>query len=237
MVSHQLKSPAATVKECLDVLLARFGPTMPAECLDLMRRADARAEFLLRLMDDWLTLAKLESDGARPAAVPVSLDPLLGEAITRVKQVAPKRKVALELQKAAEPVNIRGDAVQLRELFVNLLDNAVRYTPDGGTVTVQIAREGDGARVSVADNGPGIPLEEQGLIFEPFFRGAEAKKQAGTGLGLSIVKQIVEAHGGHVGLDSAVGRGTVFTVHLPAAADGRRGRGLKAGGRPRQTAT
>ena len=114
---------------------------------------------------------------------------------------------------------VRADAVRIRELFLNLLDNAVRYTPDGGTITISLDREGDFARASVKDTGTGIPAEHLGSIFKRFYRvdKSRSREEGGVGLGLAISQRIAQIHGGRIEVESEVGRGSRFTVVLPLA--------------------
>jgi len=129
--------------------------------------------------------------------------------------------VAVDYEPPERPIHILGDRRALRELVANLVDNAMRYTPDGGTAAVRLHAEGGGAVVSVSDTGPGIPGNELPLVFEPFFRGQKAKERPGTGLGLAIARQIAEAHGGRLAVRSTPGAGTTFEVHLPSGKEER----------------
>jgi signal transduction histidine kinase len=129
-----------------------------------------------------------------------------------------------------DQVQVIGDADRLKQLFLNLMDNAIKYTPSGGTVTVSFAREGDWVRVAVADTGVGIPAQDLPRIFDRFYRVDKARSRdpssfdsrsggsgGGTGLGLAICKWIVDAHGGRIQAQSEVGKGSTFTVFLPTA--------------------
>jgi len=215
MVAHQLKSPAASVKECLDVALSSFGERVPQECVSLIARAARKTELLLRLMDDWLTLARVESGGVRVEDEPVVLGDVVRRAAEAARDAPGHNSVELRLEGCELPVCVSGDAEALREMVFNLVDNALRYTPDGGRVLVRLAVEGASVVVSVLDDGPGIPVEERGLVFEPFFRGDRAKQKDGTGLGLAIASRIAEAHGGRILLKDAPDGGALFEVHLP----------------------
>ena len=215
MVSHQLKSPAASLKECLDVALQCFAEQRLAKCKDLLERADAKSQLLLDLMDDWLTLDRAESGSMMASYVPVDLCSIAEQAVAAAREGPEHNDVEVQVKAETRPCSTRGDEEALRELFVNLVDNAMRYTRDGGSVNVLVAQEGEEAVVTVEDTGPGIPPEEVEVIFEPFFRGARAKKMHGTGLGLPIAKQIVEAHGGRIEVRTAPGRGSAFRVFLP----------------------
>jgi signal transduction histidine kinase len=216
MISHQLKSPAACVKECLDSALKVFGDDIPEPCRDLIGRANGKAALLIDLMEDWLTLARVESGELTGEEQAVELGALTEEAVQKALEAPQGNEVSVEVEGADEPLEVRGDRDALREMLFNLLDNARRYTPDGGTATVRLCREGRGGAITVADNGPGIPADELPLIFEPFFRGEQAKSQRhGTGLGLAITRQIAEAHGGRIDVQSTPGSGTTFKVYLP----------------------
>jgi len=216
MVSHQLKSPAATLKECIDAAIESPGSQMPPQSLELLRRAAAKAQLLLDLMDDWLTLARAESGGLAVTGALVAVRGIVQQAIEAAQQCPEHNDVAVRLDHEGPDLQVRGDPEALQELFTNLIDNALRYTPDGGQVVVEIRADNGNAVVSVHDTGPGIPQQEMELVFEPFFRGEPAKKKHGTGLGLAIVKRIAEAHGGRVTVTSKPGCGTTFRVHLPA---------------------
>jgi signal transduction histidine kinase len=157
----------------------------------------------------------MESPGLMANATAVDIRQVVKEAIESVRASLQWHDVTVELEAEKAPESVRGDEAALRELFVNLVDNAVRYTPDGGKVRVELAAAETGANVTVSDNGPGIPEKELGLIFERFYRGGGAVKTEGTGLGLAIAAQIAEAHGGRIQAESEVGRGSVFKVYLP----------------------
>ncbi|MFP4029246.1 MAG: ATP-binding protein [Candidatus Brocadiia bacterium] len=220
MISHQLKSPAACVKECLDVVRHSFSDRMPEKCTELLDRAAARSQLLLDLMDDWLSLARVESGQLKESDECVDLAEVVEEAVSAAEDghEGPAADVAIESR--AEETSVRGDADALREMVFNLVDNAMRYTPEEGRVEVRTEAAGDEIIVEVEDNGPGIPREEVEVIFEPFHRGKRGRGKQGTGLGLAIVKQIALAHGGRVEVESENGRGTTFAVHLPAEGSG-----------------
>ncbi|MFW6189589.1 MAG: ATP-binding protein [Planctomycetota bacterium] len=220
VVSHQLKAPAAVVKECLDVALASFADEVPEGCRDLMERSTAKAGLLLDLMEDWLTLARVESAGITTEETPVDLWRVVETAAQGGLECPEHNDVELRLKQPDRSVAVDADREALRELFFNLIDNAMRYTPDGGTVTVALHRTGGHGVVEVSDSGPGIPEDELALVFEPFFRGKKAKQRHGTGLGLAIAKQIAEAHGGRIDVESEPGRGATFKVYLRCEGEG-----------------
>ena len=131
----------------------------------------------------------------------------------------------MDLQsRISDEVWVKGDHQQLGLMIRNLLDNAIRYTPERGTVTLSVSRDERDALISVSDNGRGIPLKSQARVFERFYRVDKdrSRDRGGTGLGLSIVKHVVELHGGHVSLDSELGEGSTFTVRLPSGTPERR---------------
>jgi signal transduction histidine kinase len=141
---------------------------------------------------------------------------LLGEVVELYEGVAEAKHVAVTLDTGAD-VTVSGARDRLRRVFANLLDNAIKYTPDGGAVTIAVARDGDAAVVTVRDTGAGIPAEHLPRIWERLYRADASRSERGLGLGLSLVKAYVSAHGGTVDAVSEPGRGSTFTVRLPAA--------------------
>jgi signal transduction histidine kinase len=135
-------------------------------------------------------------------------------AVDLYKEVAETRGVTLTLDPAAGPVTVLGDRARLEQVAANLVDNAIKYTPSGGTVAVSVQRDTT-ARLQVRDTGIGIPADELPRIWDRLFRGDRSRTERGLGLGLSLVKAIVEAHGGTVAVDSQPGAGSTFTVSLP----------------------
>jgi len=151
--------------------------------------------------------------------VPVQLHvrDVVDRAVDLYRDVADAKGVALSVS-AVDGVVVPGDRTRLEQVAANLIDNAVKYTPAGGRVDVEIGRDGDRARLRVRDTGPGIPASEMPRIWDRLFRGDTSRTERGLGLGLSLVKAIVEAHDGTVDVASEDGRGSVFTVSLPTTA-------------------
>jgi len=213
--AHELRGPLAAIRGCGDVLL--LDPALDAEAREgvaLMRDEAAR---MGRLVSNLLLLAR--GDEARAIdRRPVELDVLLLEAARQARAPAAARGVTVALGHEDQAAAL-GDADLLKQLFLNLVDNAVAYTPPGGRVELSLDVDGAQARLSVRDTGPGIAAADLERIFERFYRLDEARtrRSGGARLGLAIARWIAEAHGGHIAVESVVGRGSVFTLVLPRA--------------------
>ena len=217
-VSHELRTPLAAVKAFAETLRegAAEDPEHRAEFLDEIER---NADSMARLVDDLLVLSALDSGTRAPAAEPVDLMQVAAEVTATLKPLAARKEIALRMEPFRELPHVRGDRGQLKQVLTNLLDNAIKYTPEKGTVRLSAAGAEGRVTVSVEDTGPGIPPEALPRIFERFYRvdKARSRELGGTGLGLAIVKHIVESHGGSVSVESRVGEGSAFRVCLPAA--------------------
>jgi heavy metal sensor kinase len=224
-VSHELRSPLTAIRGNLDLLRrgARDDVAARQESLDAIESETARMQ---RLVQDFLLLAQADAGVPIEKRV-VELDTLLLDVFRQARLSASNVKVSLGSE---DQVQVIGDADRLKQLFLNLMDNAIKYTPSGGTVTLSFAREGDWVRVAVADTGVGIPAQDLPRIFDRFYRVDKARSRdrssfdsrsggsgGGTGLGLAICKWIVDAHGGRIQAQSEVGKGSTFTVWLPTA--------------------
>ena len=213
--SHELKSPVASMQTLAEALrqAVRDDPEAANRFAERMVFESAR---LGRLIGDLLDLSRLED----PEAVAEEIVDVSAGARRVVEDVSAEVHVKhIELSLEIEDgVLVRGDESQITVLVRNLVENAIRYTTDGGRVSVGVYHDGDAAVVRVSDNGIGIPLEAQARIFERFYRvdRARSRDRGGTGLGLAIVKHVAELHGGDVQLDSELGRGSIFTARIPA---------------------
>ncbi len=209
--SHQLRTPLTVIRANID--LARR-PDIPAEERTAIL-ADARDEAgrMARLIGDLLSLARAES-GARLEFERVELDALLVDTVRRQRQAAPHVRMSVT---RVEPAIVDGDRDRLRELLGILLENAARYTPEGGSVSAALEIRGHQAVVRVEDTGIGLEADDRGRVFERLYRGRRARelRPAGTGLGLAIAHWIVEAHGGTIELFDRAGGGTTAKVTLP----------------------
>jgi two-component system phosphate regulon sensor histidine kinase PhoR len=174
---------------------------------------------MTRLVDDLLELSAIESGSRPPHLEAVSLMRVAGEVTASLKPLAERKQVVLRLEPFHDIPEARADRGQLKQVFTNLLDNAIKYAGDKGTVRITAAAEDGLITVAIQDTGSGIPAEHLPRIFERFYRvdKARSRELGGTGLGLAIVKHIVEAHGGSVAVESAVGRGSTFRFSVPAA--------------------
>ncbi len=181
-----------------------------------MVRVEDEAARMGLLVEDLLLLARL--DQQRPLEhAPVDLLELASDAVQDARAVDPSRTVQLEAVAAGPAPVVSGDAPRLRQVFGNLVANALTHTPAGTPVTVRVSTDTDTACVEIADNGPGITEEDRGRVFERFFRTDSSRTRAsgGSGLGLSIVSALVAAHAGSVDVSETPGGGATFTVRLP----------------------
>ena len=212
--SHELKSPVASL-QALAEAIAEAVRDDPAAAARFSQRLAVEADRLGQLVSDLLDLSRLE-DPTNISREPADLSGVAWAEVKAQERVVRDKGIALG-SRVAPGIQLRGDEQQLGLLIRNLLDNALRYTPAGGKVDLDVFREGDNVYVRVSDDGPGIPLEAQGRVFERFYRvdRARARDKGGTGLGLAIVKHVAEIHGGHVELQSDLGEGSVFTARLP----------------------
>jgi two-component system, OmpR family, phosphate regulon sensor histidine kinase PhoR len=215
-VSHELKTPLAAIRGYAETL--RDGALQEEETA---RRFTERLLWQCRrlqaLLDDLLTLSRLEGAGQAVAErEPVDLSALAQRAVETLAAAAREKRVRLAIDEQPLP-RIPGDADGLERLLVNLLDNAIKYNRPGGEVLLRLAPAGGEVVIAVSDTGIGIPPEALGRIFERFYRvdKGRAREEGGTGLGLAIVKHLAQSHGGHVEVESRMGRGTTFRVFLP----------------------
>jgi two-component system phosphate regulon sensor histidine kinase PhoR len=211
--SHELKTPVAAVRVLAETLLTAL-PDDPEAGRRFAERIAREAERLDVLVRDLLDLSRVERGTLD--VEPVDLVGLAKEVVGGYGDLAEERRIRLHSELRPQ-VSMRGDRAQLGLLLSNLLDNALRYTPAKGTVCVRLDATESRAVIQVSDTGQGIPARELSRVFERFYRvdKARARQTGGTGLGLAIVRHVAEAHGGTVGVDSELGRGSTFTVSLP----------------------
>lgn len=217
--SHELRTPLAVLMSTADVALER--PRTAAAYRDVIASMRDDARRMNQLLGELLALARADAGQEPIGREPLDLATLASEVVLALQPLANTRGVRLEsAAPAAAP--IVGDQARLTQLLMNLVENGLKYTPSGGTVTVSVEREADQALLCVADTGIGIAPEHLPHLFERFYRVDKARSRAegGAGLGLAICQWIVQAHGGEITLESELGRGTTFTVRLPAATPG-----------------
>ena len=214
--SHELRTPLAVMRANGELLQRHPNDTIGAN-MDQVEAITAEAEAMTKLVDDLLILARADEGAAKLSRDAVALGAVTEELGRDMEALALERGLTLTID--AEPVEVQGDRHRLRQLGTILLDNALKYTPSGGRVTVRCVRAGKHAELSVADTGPGIPAAEQARIFDRFVRADSARTRSagGTGLGLAIARWIAESHGGRISVESQPGVGATFLVRLPLA--------------------
>ncbi len=218
-VSHELKTPLAAIQAMVETLLdgALNDPEHNVRFLERIRESGER---LHRLVQDLLTLGRIESSQAPLELGPLSMQAAVAACMQRHAERAKAKGLQLIAAAAPEPVMGVADEEALAEILDNLVDNAIKYTSAGGSITLRLLVEERQAVIQVADTGVGIPEKDLPRVFERFYRvdKARSRELGGTGLGLSIVKHLVQALGGTVTADSQIGRGSTFTIRIPRAA-------------------
>jgi signal transduction histidine kinase len=215
LVTHELQAPVDAIQGYLNLIRDGYVPT--EQVPEILDKCAARAEEERALIADLLELGHLDTLSAGRVAVRVQMEVVLKDVLDSLRSKADGRKIKLVLQVEGELPSILADPHQCKSLWLNLLDNAIKYTPENGSATVRLRAESGAILGQVADTGIGIPLEDQGRLFTEFFRARNAKEAGiqGTGLGLVIVKRVIEGLGGRISVASSAGQGSIFSFEIP----------------------
>ncbi|MBI4778267.1 CHASE2 domain-containing protein [Candidatus Desantisbacteria bacterium] len=217
MVAHEFRTPLTSVKGYTSMLLDGDAGTINEKQRKFLDMVNENTDRLINLIENFLDVAKIESGKIGMKMEEFNLNEILIAVSQTFIPIAKKKDIHLHINIPEESLLLKGDKTRLRQVLDNLVNNAVKYTPEQGEVILDAEIEAGNIRVSVKDTGMGISKEDQKKVFDKFFRTKTARRTeiSGTGLGLSIVKSIVEKHGGSIRLESEVGNGSVFTVILP----------------------
>ena len=216
-VSHELRTPMTSVLGYTDMVLGETAGPVNSEQRAMLEAAQRNGHRLLRLIEDLLTVSLIEHGRFAIDAEAVDLRTAARGAVEAVRPLIVDRQLELGVDLGPDELMVIGDLDHLERVAINLLANAVKFTPDGGRIDLRLGTQGDDAFLEVADTGIGIPEDEQPMLFERFFRSTTAQELEvpGTGLGLSIVQAIVSAHGGHIDVRSQADEGATFRIGLP----------------------
>ena len=212
--AHELRTPAAIMQSSAELALRR--PRSAEEYRDVIRNLAEESQHLSGLVEDLLQLARSDA-GVRqpPEEIPVS--DILSGAVQMIEPLAAAKHQSLVLEDTDAEARVLGDVTSLRRMVLILLDNAIKFSPDGGGITVRTSCTDDTVQFEVQDDGPGIPAEDLPHIFERFYRSSKTRNGPGAGLGLAIAKAIAEEHGGEISIDSSRREGTTVRVTMPLA--------------------
>ncbi len=219
-LSHELRTPLTTVSLLAETLAReadQVGDALPARMRDRISKIEVETGHLVQMVNELLDLARIESGGQMELLDDVDLVQLATASTERLRLFAERQGVRLAVAAHDQVPTVRGNEARLGQVLVNLLHNAVKFSPGGGDVTVHVGALGHAAHVAVEDHGIGIPRADRERIFERFYKvdRARSREAGGTGLGLSIARHVVEAHGGSITVDSQEGSGSTFTVMIP----------------------
>jgi signal transduction histidine kinase len=225
-VAHDLRTPLTRLRATAEVALQRDGAS--GEAREALADCVEESERVMSILSTLMDITEAEAGMMKLQRTRLDICLLLREVIELYEYVAEERKVGVRGD-FLEPCEVLVDPNRLRQVFANLLDNAIKYTPEGGRVTITTRNEPGQVVVAFRDTGIGIPPDEQDKIWARLYRGDKSRSQRGLGLGLSLVKAVVEAHGGSVGVTSGQGTGSEFTVTLPKEMGRSAGAGAGAG--------
>ena len=217
-VSHELRTPLTAIKGAADLMLRRVTGPLTEKQVHYLTRVKSNTQHLTGLINDLLDLSKIESGRIEVKSSPVSLSNLVHEVVDALRPVAAEKVIELESAVPRKPILVLADRDKINQILMNLIGNAIKFTPVQGRVTVSTLTIGDeNVQVSVSDTGPGVPPDETNKIFAKFYQVAELNgaNPKGTGLGLAIAKALVELHGGQIWVDSEPSRGSTFCFTLP----------------------
>lgn len=217
MVSHQLRSPLVAIVQYFEIILGGMVGDLKEEQKKMIQKAKQRAEALLKLINDWLEIARMDEQKIVQKREPLSLKELISNIIEFYQPLAEESQISLEVSSPSINNQVLGDKDTLEQVFSNLINNAIKYNKTKGQVQVSFEDTDGYIATHVKDTGEGISKEHIPLLFEQFYRvsRSEDEKSKGSGLGLAIAKKIVDLHGGSIDVSSEVGKGSDFIVYLP----------------------
>ena len=219
-LSHELRTPLTNVRVVTELLMDDLASTdAPTRIRERVATIDVETGHLAQMIGELLDLSRIEQATAEVRRDEVPIGPLVSATLARLRTFADRQGVTLRAAVPDDLPAVRGDEERLGQLLVNLLHNAIKFSPRGGSVTVSARREGDSVIVAVEDQGEGIPRSEQDRVFERFYKVDRARQRGlgGTGLGLAIARHIAEAHGGRLWLESTEDVGSTFSFSVPVA--------------------
>jgi signal transduction histidine kinase len=213
--SHQLRTPLSSIRGYLDMIMQGDFGDVPEHLREALQTLVATSDEMSDLVEDLLKISRLDSEHS-VSEKEVQLDALVGEVVAELNSLASAKNVEIRFLDELESKSLKTDETKLKECITNLIQNAIKYSYDGGSVTVSTKYTESGVEVLVQDHGIGIPIDQQTQVFEKFFRGTNAAQiTEGTGLGLYYVQKALQALGGKVNFRSAPGIGTTFLLNLP----------------------
>jgi len=218
-VSHELRTPLTAIKGAVDLVLREVAGPLTEKQIHYLTRVRSNTQHLTSLINDVLDLSKIESGSSEVKFNRVSLSSLVHEVIETLRPVAAEKAIRLDPIVTERSIFVLADPDKINQVLMNLIGNAIKFTPASGTVTVSASRNDQkNVQVSVSDTGPGVLPSERKTIFDKFYQIAdeEGAKPKGTGLGLAICKALVELHGGKIWVESEVKQGSTFNFTLPA---------------------
>ncbi len=216
-VSHELRTPLTLIIAPMETIFADPGLDRQRPQLEIVRR---NAQRLLRLIDDVLDLSRLDVGGLKLVVGEVDLGQLAKEVVEKAAAAAEARAIELSFLTTTSDAHVVGDPHRLEMVLTNLVSNAIKYTPQGGTVSVRTERVADGVRITVQDSGQGVPEADLPKIFERFYRvESKTRREGGLGIGLALAKELVELHGGEISVVSEPGKGSCFSFSIPSGGE------------------
>jgi signal transduction histidine kinase len=234
-VSHELRTPLTSVIGYSEMLIEGLAGALNPEQKEYVQIIMEKGDHLLQLITGILDVSRVDSGPLRLSREALQLAEMSTGILSAMAPLARRKRVELRLEARERVPRVHGDRERLRQVLIHLVSNAIKFTPEGGRIVISLEAGGlsrdeelrenaaapAGVRLRVADSGIGIAPEKQVRIFEPFFQvdQSSTREYGGTGLGLTLVKSYIEAHGGHVWVDSELGRGSAFTVTLPVSAE------------------
>jgi signal transduction histidine kinase len=219
-MSHELRTPLHGILSFAAFGIKKYASAKPEKLLDYFSRIKQSGNVLLELLNDLLNLAKLESNRATFAFEPTDLGKLVKSAANEFDLLLSERSLNIQQKESKFDERVTLDADKIKQVLRNLLDNAIKFSPEGGTIDVGTERIGGSIRVSVRDQGPGIPQDELEAVFDKFVQSSKTKTGAGgTGLGLAICQEIIAAHRGRIWAENRPEGGATFSFEIPLSAD------------------